>query len=140
MHADGYHGDVPESGPLGAVVDWIVQRATPEHVPAALRCARSRHRTEAGLETPAETRTRIALDEFERCYLDDMARFQDELESAQEEAEPVRSGLLYGSGSARVDAVAVVLRAAGFTVTDLDAEMGAIVSAYLLVAADRATC
>ncbi|MFJ9580787.1 hypothetical protein ACIRQF_30905 [Streptomyces sp. NPDC101191] len=55
------------------------------------------------------------------------------------EAEPVRSGLLYGSGTELVAAVAVVLRAAGFTVTDLDEELGTQ-SADPLAVLNGSTC
>ncbi|QCX74662.1 hypothetical protein C9F11_04795 [Streptomyces sp. YIM 121038] len=131
---------IPDAVDWNTVVDWIVQRALPELVPAALRRVRSRHSIDADLETPAETQARVALDELERRYLDDKARFQADVERARQAAEPVRSGLLYASGSELVDAVAVVLRAAGFTVTDLDTELGATRSADLLVVLDGATC
>ncbi|MEU7646892.1 hypothetical protein [Streptomyces huasconensis] len=127
---------IPDAVDWNTVLDWIVQRALPEHVPAALRRVRSRHSIDADLETQA----RLALGELERRYLDDKARCQADAERARQEAEPVRSGLLYASGSELVDAVAGVLRAAGFTVTDLDTELGTTVSADLLVVLDGATC
>ncbi|MGW2515166.1 hypothetical protein ACWC0A_38565 [Streptomyces scopuliridis] len=131
---------IPDAVDWDTVVDWIVQRALPAHVPAALRRVRSPHSVDADLETPEETKARVALEELERRYIDDKARFQAELERARQEAEPVRSGLLYGSGGELADAVAVVLRAAGFTVTDLDAELGATKSADLLAALDQEMC
>ncbi|MCT9010493.1 hypothetical protein [Streptomyces rhizosphaerihabitans] len=51
----------------------------------------------------------------------------------------MRSGLLYGTGRELEVAVAVVLRAAGFTVTELDAELGTK-SADLLAVLDQETC
>lgn len=104
------------------MVDWIVRHALPARVPAALRRAHSHHSADVGLETPAETQARVVLEELERRYIDDRTWFQADLERARQETEPVRSGLLYGSSSELADVVAVVLRAAGFTVTDLDAE------------------
>ncbi|MFE9069045.1 hypothetical protein [Streptomyces violaceusniger] len=122
------------------MVDWLVQRALPEHVPAALRRVRSRHHVDPALQTPAETQARSSLEELERRYLENKARLEDDLERAQQEAEPVRAGLLYGSGSELEDAVAVVLRAAGFAVTDLDEELGGTLSADLLAVLNGSTC
>ncbi|MGW1617685.1 hypothetical protein [Streptomyces sp. NPDC002172] len=131
---------IPDAVDWDTVVGWIVQKALPEHVPGALRRVRSPHSINADLETPAETKARVALDELERRYADDKVRLQTDLEQARQEAEPVRSGLLYGTGPELEGAVAVVLRAAGFTVTDLDAELGATKSADLLAVLDQETC
>ncbi|MFI1488056.1 hypothetical protein [Streptomyces sp. NPDC020747] len=131
---------IPDSVDWTTVVDWIVQRALPAHVPAALRRVRSVHSLDADLETPAETQARVALEELERRYIEDKARFQADLERALQEAEPVRSGLLYGTGDELADAVAMVLRAAGFTVTDLDGELGDTKSADLLAVLDQERC
>jgi hypothetical protein len=130
---------IPDGVDWNQVVDWLVQRALPEHVPAALRRVRSRHDVDPALETPAETHARTALEELERRYLEDKTRLQSECERARHESEPVRSGLLYCSGAELVAAVAVVLRAAGFAVTDLDAELGTQ-SADLLAVLDGSTC
>ncbi|MFE6522290.1 hypothetical protein [Streptomyces sp. NPDC057794] len=131
---------IPDGVDWNQVVDWLVQRALPEHVPAALRRVRSRHHVDPALETPAETQARSSLQELERRYLQDKARLEDELKQARQEAEPVRTGLLYGSGSELEDAVAVVLRAAGFAVTDLDEELGGTLSADLLAELNGSTC
>ncbi|MEV7346286.1 hypothetical protein [Streptomyces sp. NPDC093544] len=130
---------IPDAVDWNTMVDWIIQKALPAHVPAALRRVRSPHSINADLETPAETKARAALDELERRYNDDKARLQTDLEQARQEAEPVRSGLLYGTGRELEVAVAFVLRAAGFTVTDLDAELGTT-SADLLAVLDQETC
>ncbi|MEU8718367.1 hypothetical protein [Streptomyces sp. NPDC048663] len=130
---------IPDAVDWNTVVDWIVQKALPEHVPAALRRVRSPHSIDADLETPAETKARAALDELEHRYIDDKARLQADLEQARQEAEPVRSSLLYGTGRELEVAVAVVLRDAGFTVTELDAELGTK-SADLLAVLDQETC
>ncbi|MDH6435944.1 hypothetical protein M2158_004484 [Streptomyces sp. SAI-144] len=130
---------IPDGFDWNQVVDWTVQRAIPEHVPAALRRVRSAHDVDPALETPAETQARTALEELERRYLEDKSRLQGELERARQEAEPVRSGLLYSTSAELVASVAVVLRAAGFTVTDLDAELGTQ-SADLLAVLDGSTC
>ncbi|MEU0414389.1 hypothetical protein ABZ307_42390 [Streptomyces griseorubiginosus] len=130
---------IPDAADWNTMVDWIVQKALPEHVPAALRRVRSSHSIDADLETPAETKARAALDELERRYNDNKARLQTDLEQARQEADPVRSGLLYGTGRELEVAVAVVLRAAGFTVTELDVELGTK-SADLLAELDQETC
>ncbi|MEW2574407.1 hypothetical protein [Streptomyces sp. NPDC047070] len=130
---------IPDAVDWNTMVDWIVQKALPEHVPAALRRVRSQHSINADLETPAETQARAALEELERRYADDKARLQTDLEQARQEAEPVRTGLLYGTGGELEVAVAVVLRAAGFTVTELDVELGTT-SADLLAVLDQETC
>jgi hypothetical protein len=126
--------------PEGELVPILVQRALREHVPAALRRVRSRHHVDSALETLAETQARSALEELERRYLEDKVRLEGELQRARQEAEPVRAGLLYGSGSELEDAVAVVLRAAGFAVTDLDEELGGTLSADLLAVLNGSTC
>lgn len=131
---------IPDGVDWNTVVDWLVQRALPEHVPAVLRRVRSRHSVDAALETPAESHARGALEELERRYQEDKARLEGDLERARDEAEPVRSGLLYGSGAELEDAVAVVLRAAGFAVTNLDEELGGTLSADLLAVLDGSTC
>lgn len=131
---------IPDSVDWNQVLDWLVQRGLPEHVPAALRRVRSRRYLDPALETPAETQARSSLEELERRYLEDKARLEDELAQARQEAEPVRAALLYGSGSELEDAVAVVLRAAGFTVIDLDEELGDTLSADLLAVLNGSTC
>ncbi|QWQ39578.1 hypothetical protein KME66_00025 [Streptomyces sp. YPW6] len=131
---------VPDGVDWNQIVDWLVQRALPEHVPAALRRVRSRHHLDPALETPAETQARSALEKLEHRYLEDKDRLKDDLNQARQKAEPIRNGLLYGTGSELEDAVAVVLRAAGFTVTDLDEELGDTLSADLLAVLNGATC
>ncbi|MEU2182482.1 hypothetical protein [Streptomyces thermolilacinus] len=131
---------IPDGVDWNQVVGWLVQRALPDHIPAALRRVRSRHHVDPALETPAETQARSSLEELERRYLEDKARLEDDLERARQEAEPTRNGLLYGSGSELEDAVAAVLRAASFTVTDLDEELGDTLSADLLAVLNGSTC
>ncbi|MFC8269492.1 hypothetical protein ACFUIZ_27805 [Streptomyces cinereoruber] len=115
---------VPDGINWNTLVGWLVQRALPAHVPDALRRVRSPHRINPDLETTAESSARHALEELERHYGAEKARLEVAQKRAKEAAEPVRSGLLFGTGSELVDAVEVVLRAAGFDVTDLDEELG----------------
>lgn len=44
---------IPDGVDWNQVVDWLVQRALPEHVPAALRRVRSRHHVDPALEASA---------------------------------------------------------------------------------------
>ncbi|MGM7441983.1 hypothetical protein ACWEQ5_32725 [Streptomyces griseoincarnatus] len=131
---------IPDAVDWNQVIDWIVRHALPQHLPNALRRVRSRHHADPALQTPAETKARSALEALERRYLEDKARLEDELARARQEADPVRDGLLYGTGSELEDAVAVVLRAAGFTVTELDKELGGTLSADLLAELNGSTC
>ncbi|MFF0793730.1 hypothetical protein [Streptomyces spiralis] len=130
---------VPDGINWNTVVGWLVQRALPAHVPGALRRARSPHSINPDLETTAESSARLALEELERHYAAEKVRLEVEQNRAKEAAEPVRSGLLFGTGSELVDVVAVVLRAAGFDVTDLDEELGTK-SADLLAVLGEETC
>ncbi|MEU3136996.1 hypothetical protein ABZ691_30035 [Streptomyces sp. NPDC006854] len=115
---------LPDGINWNTVVGWLVERALPAHVPGALRRVRSPHSLDPDLETTAESSARLALEELERHYASEKARLHVEQKRAKEAAEPIRSGLLFGTGSELVDAVAAVLRAAGFDVTDLDKELG----------------
>jgi hypothetical protein len=123
---------IPYPTDIKQIVDWIVRRALPAHAPSALRRVRARHVVDPDLETAAEAAARAGLEDLEQHYSQEKARLEDELRAAREEAEPVREGLLYGSGHILEDAVANLLRAAGFTVTDLDTELGGTRSADLL--------
>jgi hypothetical protein len=71
------------------------------------------------LQTVDEGTARQALDDLETRYDKEKARLKDEQRRAKERAEPVRYGLLYGSGAELVRAVAAVLEAAGVQTIDL---------------------
>lgn len=115
------------------VVGWLFHDALPAYVPDALRRARSRHWVDPQLQTTAEQQARQGLADLEAQYAEQKARLEDELRQAQEAADPVRDGLLYGTGSELADAVGQGLSAAGFTVVDLDKDLSATSSADLLV-------
>jgi hypothetical protein len=131
---------IPDGTDWDVVVDWLVQRALPTHVPAALPRVRSAHGIDPALETAAEAEVRTALASLEQRYADDKARFEGELQAARKIAEPMRNALLYGTGSELEKAVAEVLRAAGFTVTELDTALGGTVSADLLATLKDQVC
>lgn len=124
---------IPAGSEWTDLVAWLVERAVPEYVPAALRRARAAELVDDPLLTGRELEARDAVDQFER---DTAARRQEllqERDNAREAADSVRFGLLYGSGHLLVAAVGEVLKMAGFTVLDLDAALGAGTSADLLV-------
>ncbi|WP_395955144.1 hypothetical protein [Actinomadura sp. 3N508] len=124
---------VPYGTDPDTVLAWLVSQALSEYVPGALRRVRSPWLTDPSLQTTAESQARSALDELKARYAADLARLQGELDAATAEAEPIRYGLLYGTGATLEKATANVLRAAGFNVTDLDEELGRTASADLLV-------
>jgi hypothetical protein len=123
---------IPHETDPDTVLAWLVSQALPEYVPGALRRVRSPRLTSPGLQTTAETAARTALDDLKTRYATDLERLQSELSAVTAAAEPIRYDLLYGTGKALEKAVAAVLRAAGLTVTDLDAELGDTLSADLL--------
>jgi hypothetical protein len=123
---------VPDQTDPNALLDWLVMQALPEYVPGALRRARSRHFVDPTLHSGAETAARQALTDLDASYALERARLEGELQTAKDAAEPIRYGLLYSTGGDLEDAVAAVLRAAGFTTVNLDAELGATQSADLL--------
>lgn len=131
---------IPDGTDWNVVVDWLVQRALPTHVPAALPRVRSAHGIDPALETAAETEARTALADLDQRYAADKARLEGELQQAREIAEPMRNALLYGTGTELENAVADVLRAAGLTVTELDTALGDTVSADLLAIMGDQAC
>ncbi|GGZ40329.1 hypothetical protein [Streptomyces poonensis] len=127
---------IPDATHWESVLGWLVHRALPEYVPAALRRARSPFFIDPDLQTVGEQSARDALEDLEARYAAEKQRLEDELRRAKETAEPVRYGLLYGSGTELVHAVARVLTVAGMHAVDLDEELGGTKSADLLVGAD----
>lgn len=123
---------LPAAPPWNNVLGWLVERALPEYVPNALRRARSPHFEDPDLLTADELTARQSLDDLEARYAEEKLRIEEELREAKDRAEPVRYGLLYGSGGELVGAVAAVLNAAGLRTVELDDEVGTK-SADLLV-------
>jgi hypothetical protein len=115
---------VPDATTWDTIVDWLVRQALPAYVPDALRRVRSPHFVDIGLETVAESTARQALEVLEASYAEQKARLEGELRDAREAAGSLREGLLYGTDRELEDAVATVLTAAGFTVEQLDDQLG----------------
>jgi hypothetical protein len=124
---------IPDGCDCHPVLDWLRQHALPERVPNALRRARAPLARDQALQTPAEASALQALDDLETRYEDERGRIQSQQREATAAAEPVRNGLLYGTGTELERAVATTLTAAGFTVTELDEYLGDTASADLLV-------
>lgn len=124
---------IPDASDPNLVLDWLVSQALPEHVPGALRRTRAPQAVHPSLQTPAEKKARRDLAELDANYARDRKRLETELRHTVDDAEPVRHGLLYGTGAELVDAVATVLTASGLAVADLDALLGDTTSADLLV-------
>jgi hypothetical protein len=124
---------IPDATGWASVLGWLVQQALPEYVPGALRRARSPLFTDPDLQTTAELDAWRALGDLEARYAAEKLYLEEALREAQARAEDVRYGLLYGTGTELVRAVAAVLAAAGLSTVDLDEALGATSSADLLV-------
>ena len=123
---------VPDVTDWNALLEWLIRQALPAYVPNALRRARSPHFADTDLQTQAESAARLALAELEARCAAERASLTADLERAESLAEPIRYGLLYGTGRELVDAVDAVLTAAGFATEDLDKTLGGTRSADLL--------
>jgi hypothetical protein len=126
---------IPDSTDWNNVLGWLIHSALPTYAPAALRRARSPHFVDPGLQTAEELAARKALSELEARYAEETVQLEQDLRSAEQRAEPVRYGLLYGTSDELVAAVDAVLTAAGLHTVDLDDELGDTKSADLLVSA-----
>jgi len=124
---------VPDVCNWHSVLDWLVQRALPQHVPGALRRSRSPLALDPQLQTPAEIAARRALEDLNATFAEAQRELENQLEQATAKAEPIRSGLLYGTGTDLENAVAAVLEAAGLNVVKVDELLGDTTSADLLV-------
>jgi hypothetical protein len=127
---------IPDATDWDNVLDWLMQRALPEYVPGALRRLRSPHFADPDLQTADELAVRQALHDLDARYAEEKLRLEQALREAETGAEPVRYGLLYGTGAELVRAVTQVLAAAGLRTVDLDEELGSTKSADLLVSTD----
>lgn len=124
---------VPHVCDWHSILDWLVQRALPQHVPGALRRSRSPLALDPELQTPGEIAARRALEELNATFAEQHRDLESQLEQATAKADPVRNGLLYGTGTDLENAVAAVLEAAGLNVVKVDELLGDTTSADLLV-------
>lgn len=124
---------IPDATDVDTILGWLGSQALPELVPSALRRARSAQSVISTLQTPAEESARRALAELEAMYEQERQRLESDLREATIAAEPIRHGLLYGTGTELVTTVASVFSAAGLSVVDVDELLGDTPSADLLV-------
>ena len=124
---------VPDACDWHSILDWLVQRALPQHVPGALRRSRSPLALDPRLQTPAEAAARRGLGELDATFVEQRHELESQLAQATADAEPIRNGLLYGTGADLENAVAAVLEAAGMNVVKVDELLGDTSSADLLV-------
>ena len=124
---------VPDVCDWHSIVDWLAHRALPQHAPGALRRSRSPLALDPRLRTPDEITARQALDELKATFTEQQRELESQLQQATAKAEPIRNGLLYGTGAELENAVAAVLEAAGTNVVKIDELLGDTTSADLLV-------
>ncbi|MBE8477480.1 hypothetical protein [Streptomyces justiciae] len=115
---------VPHGTDQRLLVEWLVQRALPAYVPGALTRARSTLVRDPAFATDAEARLVEAIDEEQRAHERRQTEMQQQLAALRAVADPLRDGLLFGTGRPLEDAVHDVLVAAGATVTRLDDVFG----------------
>ncbi|WP_338931863.1 hypothetical protein WEB32_19530 [Streptomyces netropsis] len=127
---------IPDGTSWENVLGWLVHRALPEYVPDVLRRARSPYFVDPDRQSVGEQTARQTLDDLEAQYADEKRQLERTPREAKEKAEPVRYGLLHGSGSELVNAVAQVLADAGMHAVDPDEQLGGTKSADLLVSAE----
>lgn len=128
---------VPAGVEWPQVLKWLVERAVPEFVPAALRRVRSAELVDDDLLTAKELAAADAIRVFDATAAMERARLEEQRRAATSEAADIRFGLLYGAGDELVGAVRQVLEAAGFKVVELDAAFGTGVSGDLLASVNH---
>jgi hypothetical protein len=111
---------VPYGTDQHLLVEWLVQHALPAYVPGALSRARSSLVRDPAFATDAEARLVEKIAQEQRAHERRQAELQQKLDTLRAVADPLRDGLLYGTGRPLEDAVRDVLVAAGVTVTRLD--------------------
>ncbi|THA57048.1 hypothetical protein E6P78_31655 [Streptomyces sp. A0958] len=111
---------VPHGTDQRLLVEWLVQHALPAYVPGALTRARSTLVRDPAFATGAEARLAETIAEEQRAHEQRQTELQQQLAALRAVADPLRDGLLFGTGRPLEDAVHDVLVAAGATVTRLD--------------------
>jgi hypothetical protein len=124
---------VPDQSDWAPILEWLVSRALPEFAPGALRRARSSLLRDPLLYTNAETAAEAELAHLAEEYEERRAAITERLDQARRQADPIRNGLLYGTGDELERVIGIVLTEAGLSVVALDDALGATSSADLLV-------
>lgn len=127
---------VPDQADWDSILGWLTAQALPEFVPTALRRLRSPLLRDPELMTAAESAAEDGLDALDQEYERRREALRDALEEARAQADPIRDGLLYGTGKQLEQTVGAVLRDTGVTVVDLDSALNDTSSADLLIELD----
>jgi hypothetical protein len=123
---------VPAETPWSLLLQWLLEQALPEYVPAAMRRARRLLADDQALMTRRERNARAALLEHDTDYATRRSELEHNLEEARAAASEVRDALLYGTGKQLVHAVQSVFQSADIAVVDLDQSLGGTKNADLL--------
>ncbi|MEV6502196.1 hypothetical protein [Streptomyces prunicolor] len=115
---------VPHGTDQRLLVEWLVQHALPAYVPGALTRARSTLVRDPEFATDAEARLVETIAEEQRAHERRQTELQQQLAALRAVADPLRDGLVFGTGRALEDAVHDVLVAVGAAVTRLDDVFG----------------
>jgi hypothetical protein len=108
----------------------------PEFVPEALRRLRSPLLRDPELMTVAESAAEDGLQALVQEFERRSTALREALEEARARADPIRDGLLYGTGKRLEQAVGAALSDAGITIVDVDAALDDTSSADLLAELD----
>ena len=127
---------VPDQADWDSILGWLTTQAIPEFVPAALRRLRSPLLRDPELMTVAESAAEDGLHVLDQEFERRRAALREALEEARAQADPIRDGLLYGTGKHLEQTVDAVLRDAGIAVVDLDSALNDTSSADLLTELD----
>ncbi|WP_250305410.1 hypothetical protein [Streptomyces sp. A 4/2] len=111
---------VPHGTDQRLLVEWLVQHALPAYAPGALTRARSPLLRDPEFATDAEARLVETIAEEQSAHERRQTELQQQLTELRAVADPLRDGLLFGTGRPLEDAVHDVLVAAGAAVTRLD--------------------
>ncbi|MGW1355393.1 hypothetical protein ACWCQE_40070, partial [Streptomyces sp. NPDC002409] len=111
---------VPHGTDQRLLTEWLVEKALPAYVPGALTRARSPLVRDPALATGAEARLAETIAEEQRVHERRQTELHQQLAALRAVADPLRDGLLFGTGRLLEDAVHDVLVAAGAAVTRLD--------------------
>ena len=123
---------VPHQANWDSILGWLTTQAIPEFVPSVLRRLRSPLLRDRDLMTAAESAAEDGIEALNQEFERQRGVLQETLEEARAHADPVRDGLLFGTGKHLEQIVGGVLRDAGISVVDLDDAFGDTSSADLL--------
>jgi hypothetical protein len=104
---------VPDQADWDSIVGWLTTQAIPEFVPAAVQRLRSPLLRDPELMTVAESAAEDGLRALDQEFAGRRAALREALEEARAQADPIRDGLLYGTGKQLEQTVGAVLRDAG---------------------------